>query len=403
MVPEVVNRLISFLSKENDIVLDPFCGSGTIVLEATQLNRKCIGIDINPLAIKIARAKTTILDPDLLSQEYPKILKLVQNQANFNNYQEIKADKFIRNLEWIERWFKPEIQEKLFRLENAIKTIDDIYIRNFFEIVFSNTARNVSNNRNSSYKNYRMSERDLENYCPDVNSIFMDNFQRGYKGMQELYNTALNRPNLHKPIIKCANILDIGKRKNSIDLILSSPPYGDSSTTVAYGQFSKFSRAWLENITENTVDREGLGGKETPLSTIFSSTFYQIKDNVKQNELEMRNKRHLALHYFYNDFQKVLLHITSMLKPNGFICLVIGNRTMREVRIPMDIITKEILIHIGFEHWLSLYRNIPNKRHPRTQKLYVDPKWLEAKKLDKKPVKIDNIQKESIIILKKRV
>ena len=56
-------------------------------------------------------------------------------------------------------------------------------------------------------------------------------------------------------------------KPNSIDCIITSPPYGDSRTTVAYGQFSRLSAQWI-NIFENPdkasgVDNELLGGKAT--------------------------------------------------------------------------------------------------------------------------------------------
>jgi site-specific DNA-methyltransferase (adenine-specific) len=44
----IVQELIKLLSKEGDLVLDPFCGSGTTCLAARNLNRAYLGIEINP-------------------------------------------------------------------------------------------------------------------------------------------------------------------------------------------------------------------------------------------------------------------------------------------------------------------------------------------------------------------
>lgn len=57
--PHVPKNIISMYSSENDIVLDQFIGSGTTIVEACRLGRKCIGIDINDGALKMSidRAK----------------------------------------------------------------------------------------------------------------------------------------------------------------------------------------------------------------------------------------------------------------------------------------------------------------------------------------------------------
>jgi len=53
----IVQELMKLLSKENDLVLDPFCGSGTTCLAAKNLNRKYLGIEINPKYVKLANER----------------------------------------------------------------------------------------------------------------------------------------------------------------------------------------------------------------------------------------------------------------------------------------------------------------------------------------------------------
>ncbi|MCS6830161.1 MAG: DNA methylase, partial [bacterium] len=56
---------------------------------------------------------------------------------------------------------------------------------------------------------------------------------------------------------------DVGIPESSIDLIVTSPPYGDSRTTVAYGQFSRLSAQWLDLLSsgKKDIDSELLGGR----------------------------------------------------------------------------------------------------------------------------------------------
>ena len=53
----LLERIIKASSNEGDLVLDPFCGCGTTIAVATKLNRKFVGIDINPEAIKICKRR----------------------------------------------------------------------------------------------------------------------------------------------------------------------------------------------------------------------------------------------------------------------------------------------------------------------------------------------------------
>ena len=56
--PTTAARLIETLTGSRATVLDPFCGSGTILVEAMLAGRRAIGTDLNPLAVRLARLKT---------------------------------------------------------------------------------------------------------------------------------------------------------------------------------------------------------------------------------------------------------------------------------------------------------------------------------------------------------
>lgn len=93
-------------SKENDIVLDPFMGSGTTGLVAKVLNRNYIGIELNEEFIKMAETK--INDPDKqkivveqMRQKFPEIYEKIyrENITIAKNFEQILADKN-QNLLW---------------------------------------------------------------------------------------------------------------------------------------------------------------------------------------------------------------------------------------------------------------------------------------------------------------
>lgn len=69
----IFREYIKHYSKENEIVLDPFCGSGTTPIEAVLSGRKAIGIDLNPVAIFIIDRITTPLKIKEFTEEWIKL------------------------------------------------------------------------------------------------------------------------------------------------------------------------------------------------------------------------------------------------------------------------------------------------------------------------------------------
>ena len=62
MHPATAARLVRAVCGEGDTLLDPFCGSGTVLVEAMIAGRRAVGSDLNPLAVRIARLKTSRAD-----------------------------------------------------------------------------------------------------------------------------------------------------------------------------------------------------------------------------------------------------------------------------------------------------------------------------------------------------
>jgi DNA modification methylase len=62
MHPTTAGRLVCAMAPKGATVFDPFCGSGTVLVEAMIAGRRAIGTDINPLAVRLARLKSSGLD-----------------------------------------------------------------------------------------------------------------------------------------------------------------------------------------------------------------------------------------------------------------------------------------------------------------------------------------------------
>lgn len=380
-IPQVANRLLQKYSKKNETICDIFCGSGTALVESKILERNACGIDLNPLAIFLAKVKTTPLDPSKLTSEYFSLLTRIDN----NKDKKITRPDFF-NLEF---WFKESVINKLSLIKYSIKQIKDNNIRDFFIVAFSETVRLSSNTKNGEFKLVRIPKQKLDNYNPDVIGIFKQKTELNIKGMEKFYN---NKSSAWTKIITGDSSQDNGIPCGSIDCIITSPPYGDSKTTVAYGQFSRLSSQWIDIFNDpndaSGVDNDLLGGKASKsLKHNLSSKYLEESLSKIEDKDEKRAKDVLSFYIGLND---CLMQAYKMLKPNKFLCLVIGNRMVKQVRIPTDFIIAELGEKIGFSCEEIIVRNIPGKRMPSKN----SPTNIVGKQEE-------TMNKESIVVLKK--
>ena len=128
----------------------------------------------------------------------------------------------------------------------------------------------------------------------------------------------------------------------SVDIVVTSPPYGDSRTTVAYGQFSRLSLQWLGYEHANALDKKLMGGVSSNKlevginSPTLKKTIFEIS---KQDE-----KRSRDVLSFYEDFDKCVDQLNEVMAKKGFVCFVVGNRTVKGVEVPTDKIMMEMFM-----------------------------------------------------------
>ena len=154
---------------------------------------------------------------------------------------------------------------------------------------------------------------------------------------------------------------------NSFDMLITSPPYGDSKTTVAYGQFSRTSLQWLD-LKEMPadqvpkIDRKLLGGtlKDKNLRKTASPTLNKYIQFISEQD----EKRALEVIQFYDDLYAVLRECYRVMKPKSYQIWVTANRTVKGIQLPTNTIITELYESLGVKKIGEFIRNIPNKRMP---------------------------------------
>jgi len=291
-IPQLARKLLRIFTDQESVVLDNFSGSGTTLVESMLLNRKvAIGIELNPFACFMAKVKTTPINYQKLNLFYDKIKKDFSFLKNYSIYS-------FHNIEF---WFKEKQIQDLSKLRDIIMDIDDENAKNFFLLCMSEVVRRVSLTKHNGFKLHRDRSKLTENFNPDILWHFSYFVNRNLFLMKEFYNKTRNSKTEIKIIQgDSRHIQDI--EKNSVDFILTSPPYGDSKTTVAYGQFSRLSWQWINNndLDINKIDQKLLGGtigKQDKEILAYSKTL-----NLQYNEIKTKDiKRAEEVISFYTD------------------------------------------------------------------------------------------------------
>ncbi len=138
--PQLPQLFIHNLTDVGDIVLDPMNGSGTTILEAQLAKRVGIGLDIDPLALKISQVKTCSLKPLAVYEQGLRLLKsakmlLESSPESIETYLSTRWDEETRR--FVDYWFLEPVQKELASLRIQIEKIEDVSLRRFFDVVFS--------------------------------------------------------------------------------------------------------------------------------------------------------------------------------------------------------------------------------------------------------------------------
>ena len=383
MIPQVARELISEFKPHGklNLLFDPYMGSGTSLVEASILGINSIGTDLNPLARLMSKVKTTHYDEKTLSY----LLTVLQAEIFCYKEENVRQQNFdkISNYSY---WYSKDNLLKLSYLSQIIEEHVDSEFVDFFKIALSEVVREVSFTRNSEFKRFRMPIDKIKLFNPNTFKLFEEKASRNLKGLKE-YNSIPHRP--------CTIIADFNSTidipsdilpDNSVDIVVTSPPYGDSRTTVAYGQFSRWANEWFNFENAQNLDSILMGGKKCNQATFQSNSIAEVLNCIKA----LDEKRYFEVISFLNDYHESIKNVAKTIRNGGTACYVVGNRNVKGTQISLDFFTAEMFEKYGFKHKITLVREIPNKRMPS-----------KTSPTNKTGKKVSTMNNEYIVILDK--
>lgn len=366
MVPDMLNRIIeTYLSEDDQIILDPFMGSGTVLFETVKSNRKAIGIDINPYACFGVKVKSNYYSKKTLHRLYDYLKMKLIDKGNISK---------LYSFPYIEKWYNLRVIEELSRIREEVLNISQSKYRDFFLLCLAEVAGKSSNSRTSTFKLHIRTSEDINNRDIEPIKMFLkialNSIQIVVSEKHHSYHKNITVYNQNTVKLKNTTV---NKYRGKIDAIITSPPYGDNHTTITYGQYSYLRYCWIGkeflNVSNQIerdifkisgVDSNSAGGKLYNVEKILTSKAIHSSQTLKEGyyrltDLNMRNARKVLS--FYIDFYHSLIGILELLKNNGVCVFIVGDRNVSGENIPF----KEILLEMTENLDMQLVDCIPRK------------------------------------------
>ncbi|MHA2498197.1 MAG: hypothetical protein ACXAEL_01385 [Candidatus Hodarchaeales archaeon] len=362
MIPQISERLIkryllrNGFTDNNLLVVDPFCGSGSVLAQARLLNLNAYGNDVNPLAKLISDVHATPINlipfQDGL-ERFQRTLEEIIDSIDEKEKRKTPIHEFPNN----RHWFKDYVLKDLSLLRTAILAQKNPEINKFLSFCFSITQFVVSNVDRGSSRFIRILKPEaLARHKPNVFEAFEKTRQLAAKRVIA-FTKKINSGNSTKITLGDARKLDLGEE--SADIVVTSPPYGEERNTICYARWSKLSHYWLGYERDYILDQAALAlGTKSPAEIQSpSKTALLVLEKVAQTDL----KRALQSVTFFEDYRKSLHEIARILPPKRYACIVIGNRSIKRNIVDMNAVTIELARQAGFEHLRTYFRTIPRK------------------------------------------
>jgi DNA modification methylase len=307
-IPHIPRELIQAYSQPGERVWDPMCGSGTAIVEAALAGRDALGGDLNPIAVLVSKAKTTPLEPgsaELLEALSTRLLKAAADTGNLPG----EVPDFHNR----DHWFEPQVSRELAYALTEIDLVEPPAARRLARCAFSAIVVAVSNQESET----RWSAKRQEVRPGAALERLARRLSESVRRVADFTAAASGTARIRLEDARRSSV-----EAESVDLIVTSPPYANSHDYYLYNKLRMF---WLG---------------------------YEVAP-VQEAEIGSRNRhsdRKEDVGSYLDAMESVFASMRRALVDGGRAVIVVADAVIRKELFKMDVLLAERARRAGLWH-----------------------------------------------------
>jgi len=356
--------------KKGDLVLDPFCGSGTTLVSSNLFQLNAIGIDTNPLMCIVSEVKTTWdIDikrlEDIYKEKTEKFVKLAQNIDNYNFKNDLLE---IMPKKELNQWMSLRMQKEVSLMKDLISEIEDKKIKRLFMVMLGKAAFDASYVAlcpGTTFYPHRKKEPFFDVFCKKITQVYNDLklFQKfNAYGKTKIFNKSATETN---------SFIDA----NSINFIITSPPYPNDLEYTRQTRLELYLLDFVKNMDDVQKLKKTMIKGSTKLIYKEDNWSEYIKKFKAVQEVADQIKEALSdkdwgfdyprmIREYFGGMYVCLNEFYKVMKKDSYNLQVVGDQTYKNIVIPVGKIFVEMAKDIGYsDAHIELFRTRRSTTH----------------------------------------
>ena len=327
-IPQIPKKLMAELLPDGGTVFDPFCGSGTTLVEANLSGNPCVGVDINPLFVMISRAKTTPLAEGEMQylQEWAAKVSEKGGSLYYGGLGTKRASPSIEQKPNLAGWFSTIALNEIGMIKSEISHLPSGRLKDFCSTALSSILVRVS--YQDSDTRYARVEKKLS--PTQTTHIFRDKLKDMIERIRE-FSARASDATVEVLCHDARSLTDAPELGNrAFDLVITSPPYVNAYD---YHKYHRQRMNWLD-VDSSPVRKLEIGGHDR----------YTRKNADPAT--------------YFSDLQRCFAETSERMRRGGRCCVVIGDGIVGGRAVPTHELIVEALSRAGLKFDYGIARRV---------------------------------------------